>query len=150
MRTNNGVFLDTNILLTGCDRKRANHQAAFELMSLAVEGSLECYISVQVLNEFARNAMNPDRNINPLTNVQVKQYLSNIYESKIIILPLTLNIHKNLLKLNDKYKLYGAKLFDLLIFATMLENGIYKIVTENIKDFKNFEGIEILKFNDLI
>lgn len=36
---------------------------------------------------------------------------------------------------------YGAPFYDALLAATMLENGISRIYTENTKDFENIPGI---------
>ncbi len=142
---NDKYFIDTNVLISCYDIKRRKHKAAIDFVEKSMNGEFDAFISVQILNEFARNLMNPVKTVNPLNNQMVVRILNEIYDSKIKILPVTIESHKRLMALNSKYNLYGAKFFDLLITATMLENGIKTIVTENIEDFKDFKEIKIFE-----
>ncbi|HOD39860.1 MAG TPA: PIN domain-containing protein [Candidatus Wallbacteria bacterium] len=144
MTKNNRIFIDTNILISCYDEKRKRHEIAFNFIEKSMNGEYDAYVSVQILNEFARNLMNPVKTSKPLDNETVSELLEEIYGSAIKILPVSFEGHKRLLKLNSKYNLYGAKFFDLLIVATMLENDIKTIVTENVDDFEDFKEIKIL------
>ena len=36
------------------------------------------------------------------------------------------------------------KIFDVYLYFTALDNGVYSIGTENTKDFEDFEGLEVI------
>jgi predicted nucleic acid-binding protein len=38
----------------------------------------------------------------------------------------------------------GGRIFDLFLAATMLDNGVHTIYTENVRDFKGLKGIEVI------
>lgn len=48
------------------------------------------------------------------------------------------------IKLIEKHKLSGNRIFDAYLAATALSNDIDTIVTDNIKDFKKFKGLKII------
>lgn len=47
-------------------------------------------------------------------------------------------------ELIDKHKLKGNKIFDAYLVATAMANEIFSIATDNVKDFKIFEEINVV------
>mgnify|MGYP003565748672 CR=1 FL=1 len=60
------------------------------------------------------------------------------------MLPLSLGISRRALQLCERYNIVRQRYFDMQLVATMLEEGIGTILTENSKDFEEIEDITVV------
>ena len=145
----NNIFLDTNILVSAIDTTRVNHKKAFELIGKIKKEEFQAYISTQVIGEFYVSLTRSIRGINaPLTAFEAKIEIEEMLSSKLFtVLSITENIIRKAISLCAEKKIKGLKFWDVVIVATMLENEIPTIYTENLEDFKKFE--DLIKINSL-
>lgn len=61
------------------------------------------------------------------------------------VLPIIELILRKALTLCSNEGIKGVKFWDVAIIATMLENGISILYTENLKDFKKFTNVVVIK-----
>ena len=143
----NNIFLDTNILVSAIDTTRVNHKKAIELLEKIKKEEFQAYISTQVIGEFYVSLTRSTRGINsPLTSLEAKIEVEKMLSSKLfIVLSVTGNIIKKAVSLCAEKKIKGLKFWDVVIVATMLENEISTIFTENLEDFKKFEDLIKIK-----
>ncbi len=128
------VLVDSNILIYAHQKnEKEKHSRCAEIVNSLVDSDEMC-LSVQNLVEFSRvlsEKASIDKDL-------VRQYVFDISESAHII-SYDENTVLSALMISKQYKIH---FFDALLAATMQENGISKIITENIKDFKKMAGIE--------
>ena len=132
-------LIDTNVLVYAYDADAGyKRKTALNLLNLCWQGRLRHAVSLQNLSEFfvivtkkIKRVLNRDE-----AGVVVKDILDFQGFAKLIITPETLSKAINI------HIITGCPYFDSLIAATMLENGITRICTENTKDFNKVEGIK--------
>lgn len=136
------ILLDTNILVHATGEKSLRHAKARELRDQGVAGHFGACIAAQILTEFYAVVTDPRRFQPPLTPSQaqreVRAYLSSPLK---LILPKE-TTPTRMLNLLGSRSLRGGKIFDVFLAATMLDNGVEKIYTENVTDFEGIRGIE--------
>lgn len=135
--TDSPFFVDTNILVYAHktdDSER--HKVAKQIVEDCMKNKRELVISNQILGEFCRvmlhKADNPAPKEKVLTMIDVIVHLDSWkkinYTEKTVL---------ETLKRDD-----SIFIWDAVIAQTMLENGITKIYTENVKDFSRIKGIK--------
>jgi predicted nucleic acid-binding protein len=128
------VLVDTNILIYAHHkREKAKHPTCSELVNALVDSD-DMVLSIQNLVEFSR-VLSEKASID---KELVRQYVFDLSETSRVI---SYNEHTVMyaLMLSKQYKIH---FFDALLAATMQENGISNIVTENTKDFKKIKWLE--------
>lgn len=141
------VLLDTNILVGAELRKETHHEAAKSLRDRALNGEVAACISPQVLSEFFSVVTNtgPRGPEDPLTPQEALAQVKKYYESDCLTLiypgPKTVEWFLTLL---ERHPVSGPRVHDVHLAATMLDNGVRRIYTFNIKDFAPFSEIEAL------
>ncbi len=143
----NKIFLDTNVLVSSIDTTRTNHKKALRLIEKIKRRELQGFISTQIVGEFYVSLTRIFEGIEaPLTPEEAKEEIEQMLSSGIfIVLPVTeLALRKSLI-LSSKKGIKGANFWDVVIIATMLENGISILYTENLKDFKKFTDVVVVK-----
>ncbi len=138
------VFLDTNILVYATNEDSSYHFIAKKIIDQANNGNLHAFVSHQVLSELYSTITNLKRVENPLSPEDaydaVKRFLDSETISKIYPKETTLDRALRLAKENN---IKAQDFFDVLIVATMLDNGIDTIYTANEDDFKRYEEITV-------
>ena len=138
------ILLDTNILVHAAGSKSPHHARARELRDRAAAGEVEACVAAQVLAEFYAVVTDPHRFQPPLAPAQVQRDLQNYLSSHLwLILPRETTV-AHMLDLLDSRSVRGGKIFDLYLAATMLDNGVRTIYTENVRDSERLEGIEAI------
>lgn len=113
-------------------------------MNRAAKGDLEACISLQNLSEFYAVATNPKHVQNPLTPQEAKQDIEEYLScSNIKKLSVKESTFRSTIELAEKHGLTKQHIYDTQLVATMLENGIRKIITRNADDFSVFSEIEV-------
>ena len=145
MRTDSSVLalLDTNVLVYAEQRRQPQHEAAKLLRDRALTGELSACTCPQVLSEFFAvvTRFGDVRLSSQEATDQVKKYhrskrLVKIYPGR--------NIVERMLELLETHPVTGLDIHDLRLVATMLENGVTRIYTFNVRDFAPFSEIEVL------
>lgn len=136
------ILLDTNILVHAAGASSPRHATAKELRDQAAEGQLEACIAPQVLTEFYAVVTNPRRFQPALTPSQAQKELRAYLSSSLkLILPKETTV-SHMLRLIGSRPVRSGRIFDVFLAATMLDNGVRIIYTENITDFEAIRGIE--------
>ncbi len=141
------VFLDTNVLIyhTFENFDSAKHAQVKRAFLAFEKYDTELFISRQVLREFYAISTNSKFFDEPLTVSEACSKLEEFTEVLTIVPEAELDI---LLPLLKKYQVKKQKIHDTNLVATMLQAQLKNIYTFNVKDFKMFEGIYVLNFDD--
>jgi len=130
-------FVDTNILVYAFDLDEPEKKLIAEtLLRKTLEGYGPLHISNQIIAEFARTLTQKIRT--PYPTHQTKAFLQSFYTHRWIIHPYSLDTINSALELLSKY---NTPFWDALIAATMMENHIYQIYTEDMA-FNKIPGIK--------
>ncbi len=136
------ILLDTNILVHAAGAQSLRHAKAKGLRDQAVTGEFEGCMAAQVLTEFYAVVTDPRRFRPPLTPSQAQREIRAYLSSPLkLILPKETTVTRMLNLLGSK-SVRSGKIFDVFLAATMLDNGVRSIYTENIDDFEAIDGIE--------
>ena len=141
------VFLDSNIFIYAEAREEDQYQEARSLRDRALEGEFDACISPQVLSELFSSVTHQGRKgpEQPLSPSKAAERVRRYYESEDITLicpgPQTIGLMLSLLKVHP---VSGARIHDLRIAATMIENGVTRIVTYDEHVFAHLPGITVV------
>lgn len=130
-------FVDANILVYAHQRQhdeRAN--TARKILTDCFAGKSRLVISNQVLGEFCRVARH--KLDNPIPDQEIAAIIQDISASPDwVVLNYTSTTVLSAMKAD-----HPTFFWDGVIAQTMLENGITKIYTENVKDFSKIKGLK--------
>jgi len=138
------VLLDTNVLVHARASDSPLFKKARAVLDRAIAGNLDTCISLQNLWEFYAVVTDLKRVSNPLSPQQarqdIRQYLSCQNIEKLVVRESTIVLA---LKLAKKYSIRKQNIYDTQLVATMVENGIGKILTDNVKHFSIYGEIQV-------
>ncbi|BAY49747.1 hypothetical protein SAMD00079811_73760 [Scytonema sp. HK-05] len=143
-------LLDTNILLRMSDGNSPTHLLAGEATAKLLMQAHQVYITSQNIIEFWVVATRPVE-VNGLglsaeqTRTEVEQIVS-----QFPLLEETPQIFINWLNYVTANNVMGKRVHDVRLIAVMLAHGITHLLTFNIDDFRNKEGIVIVHPQTLI
>jgi predicted nucleic acid-binding protein len=137
-------LLDTNVLVHAAGAHSLRHAKAKELRDQAVSGGFEACIAAQVLTEFYAVVTDPRRFQPALTPRQAQRELRAYLSSSLTLILPKDNSLTRMLNLLDSRSVRSGKIIDISLVATMLDNGVRRIYTENIDDFKGIDGIDAI------
>lgn len=137
------VMLDTNILVYATNEDSPFFAKAKTLRDQALSGVILACISPQVLSEFYSIVTSPKRVAKPLTPKEARESVEDYLLAKSILkLPLRESATKRMVELAEKYQIKEQNIYDAQLVATMLDHGVVRIFTANVKDFAAFKEIE--------
>ena len=124
-------LLDTNILVYAYDKDELEKsKKAEELLAKCFLGGIDLAISNQNLAEFVHVTTRKSK----LTYGQAMVNVKDIFKSKAFK---KINYNANtVISAIEIAKEFKTSFWDALLAATMRENGIFNIYTENVNDFK--------------
>lgn len=131
---NDEFFVDTNTLVYAFDESEKEKRVVVKnIVERGTKGEIQCVVSNQVLAEtfiaLTSRIENPVKKEDAQTIV--KGFIDSAHWKKINYTSKTVaRAMENSIKENSHF-------WDALITETMLENGIYSILTENTKHFKS-------------
>ncbi|GMO25631.1 MAG: PIN domain-containing protein [Termitinemataceae bacterium] len=118
-------FFDTNILLYAKnDDGTAKHKTANDLIRKKIESG-DPYISAQVINEFAVNAIRASHDVS-----EIEEYLQEISQTFNVV-PLTSADSLAALRIMKRYQF---SFWDSLIVAVALKTGCTTLYTEDLQN----------------
>jgi predicted nucleic acid-binding protein len=139
------VFVDTNVLIysTFEDFEPEKHVQCTKILDKLIRTGTTLFISSQILREFFAISTNQNIFKKPLTYKQavdkMKEFVarfSMVHEKES-----TINV---LIALIVKYAASRQQIHDMNIVATMVDNEINRLLTYNVKDFKQISEIKLL------
>ena len=136
MKSMTRALVDTNILVYAALKEQKLHSKAVDrIAEIASRG--EMAVSTQNLAEVSRVLL---EKVKPaISPADVKRIVFG-YSRSSIVLEYSRSTVVNAISTKDKY---GIHFFDALLVATMQENGISIIVTENTKDFEKIKWLKV-------
>lgn len=139
---NTYFLLDANILVHAFDNSdEFKHEMANELFESALSGEMRLAVTTQVLSEtfnvFTRHKYFKNR----VDLEEVRLFIADIVD--ISEIPKLISTPKTVLSAMELHIRFGVEFYDSVIAATMLENSIRTIYTED-KDFDKIEGIKVV------
>ena len=137
------LFADTNVFLSATDRSREQHAQARELLQAAREGKVVLAVSGQIIREYLVVATRPVE-VNGL-GLALEDAMKNIdvfARPPFLFCEESEKVARRLRELVQTHRLTGKRVHDGNIVATMLVEGIDRLITENADDFASFEEIE--------
>ncbi len=143
--TDSTVAFDTNLLVYAFDTaKGLRQQLAYELLEEVLSGKIRLFLTTQIASEFFVNVTAEKKRAaveNPLSISEAEDTIRDILSLPNVSLA-TLGFNTIFSALSLK-KASNASYWDCLIAATMKENGITTIYTED-KGFEKIEGINVI------
>jgi predicted nucleic acid-binding protein len=131
------AFVDTNVLLRATNAQFPLHREAKSLVDSCWTEGQELWISRQIIREFLVQVTRPQGTIPAMTVDQVNAQMSMILAS-FNIADETAAVTAQLLLLIREFPTGGKQVHDANIVATMLVNGIDRLLTQNVDDMKRF------------
>jgi predicted nucleic acid-binding protein len=137
-------LIDTNILVYANNKDSEFHSVCKSIVKKAINGDIQAAVAVQNLIELYAVLTDKRRVENPLSPIKAKELIEFYKDSDIrIIAPSPLTI-ATIAKLIEKHSPKSQSVFDYLLVATMLDNGINVIYTANSEHFKHFDSITVI------
>ena len=131
------ALVDSNILLYAFAEDSPKHKAAYKLLRQCFSGDITLAISLQNIGEFCNVAMWKYKLDLALIKRIVRQI---IYCSSFRKISYTTNEFEMALELAEKQNI---EFWDAMLVATMLENGVGTIYTED-AGFGKVQGIKVV------
>jgi len=139
------VLFDANLLVHAHAADSPLHGVARRLRDQAARGELEACISPQVLCEFFAVCTN-ERFVRPaLTSKQAAAEMATYWQASGFrkILPKDTTVRR-LTELVAQHTIGKQQVFDAFLVATMLDNGVRTIYTQNTKDFVRYSELQAI------
>ena len=139
------ILFDANLLVHAHARRSPFHEAAKHLIDQAADGELEACLAPQVLCEFFAVATN-ERLFKPALSPKEATREIIIYWTKSRfqrVVPHETTLER-LLGLLERHPVTEQRIFDAFLVATMLDNKVRTIYTQNVKDFEAYPEIQVI------
>jgi uncharacterized protein len=133
------VLVDSNILVYAINRRSPKHQLAQDFLTAY---ATKLAVTHQNILETIRVLTHPKFE-NPMPLAKAAKAVTRISEKAIIIAPDNKS-YQVFLRLIEKYSPKRDIIFDCYLAATVLSAGIATIATDNLKDFRQFEELELI------
>lgn len=139
------ILFDANILVHAHASRSPFHAAARQLINQAADGELDACLAPQVLCEFFAVITN-ERLFTPALSPkeasrQAVLYWTQSRFQKVVPKETTL---EKLFGLLERHPVREQRIFDAFLVATMLDNGVRIIYTQNIKDFVIYPELQVI------
>lgn len=139
------ILFDANVLVHAHASRSPFHEAAKRLINQAADGEVEACLTPQVLCEFFAVATD-ERLFKPALSPkeaakQIAIYWTKSRFQRVVPRETTL---ERLLGLLEHHPVTEQRIFDAFLVATMLDNGIRMIYTQNTKDFAIYPELQVI------
>lgn len=136
------VFFDTNVLIYSAVAHVPQHTAAVRALQAFL--GRPRWISRQVLREYLATLSRPQGFGAPAPMAVLTQQVEQ-FEQVFLVADETAQVGAELRRLALLVPMGGKQIHDANLVATMLVNGVTRLVTHNVADFQRFEPlIEVL------
>ena len=139
------ILFDANLLVHAHAMRSPFYEVARRLRNQAAAGELEACVSPQVLCEFFSVTTNARLFQPALTPKQASEEVSIYWTRSRFrrILPTEQTVRR-LAELTERYAITQQDVFDAFLVATMLENSVRTIYTQNVKDFAIYPELQVI------
>jgi predicted nucleic acid-binding protein len=133
-------FVDTNVLVYANQFGSAHHAAATVLLRQTQVAGAALWISGQVLREYLAAVTRSQGAVAALP-MSVALERVRFFAQRFWLIEDGPEIRAQLLTLLTAYPVAGKQVHDANIVATMLANGVTRLLTFNVADFRRFDGL---------
>ena len=149
MADGDACLLDSNILPRISKGDDPQHPVIVQaLKALVGQGVRLCYTS-QTLAEFWNASTRPlDKNGFGLSVVETDR-LARAIERDFELLPDSREVHDRWRSLLVAHSVQGVQVHDARLAASMYVHGVGQILTINVRDFRRFDGLRIMRPDDV-
>lgn len=149
MAGDNACLLDSNILLRISKSDDPQHPViAHALKVLVGQGARLCYTS-QTLAEFWNASTRPaDKNGFGLS-IEETDRLARVIERDFDLLPDSRETHERWRTLLVAHNVQGVQVHDARLAASMYVHGVSRLLTMNVRDFKRFDDLRVMRPEDI-
>ena len=135
------IIFDTNILVYAQNQSDVRYGECRKWVKKVEEGECEGVVSSQNLVQFVTVV----NNLSKMKRVAMKHGVEKYCENYRKIFKIVFPNSETMVTFEKMYKKYkGNRIFDLFLVATMISNGVDKILTYNVRDFKDIEEIKVI------
>ncbi len=143
MTSNGRILLDANLLVYALYKDAPQYSDARYILEQTQDESAALCVSSQVLAEFYSIITNPKRVTAPFTSVEALREVEKLCSAPgLSVLPMPVDVVARWIALLRRHPVARKRVFDLQLVATMLANGVERIYTFNVKDFRPFPEIQ--------
>lgn len=141
------VLIDTNMLVYAADQTSPLHDESRAFRDRGRKGDFVPCVTPQVLFEFYAVITDPRRVSQPISTSEAAGELARYFsDPRILKIHLGTQITDAVLGLLDKYQIARTQdIFDAVVVATMIANGVRKICSYDTAQFSRFSEIEVLR-----
>ena len=143
------LFCDTNVLLSAVDRRRALHSRAVRVLDELPNRGVELCVSGQVLRECLVVSTRPVERNGLGLPLAAAVANNRAFAERATVLEETRAVASRLPRVAEAAACRGKQIHDANIAATMLENGVNRVVTANPQDLGQFDGVEVVPLSEL-
>lgn len=136
-------LIDTNILVYANNEDSQFHSICKSIVGKAVNGKIKAAVAVQNLIELYAVITDKRRVEHPLAPTKAKELIEFYKGSNIKVIAPTSQTIDTVARLIEKHSPKSQSIFDYLLAATMLDNGVHGIYTANSEHFKHFDSIKV-------
>ena len=138
------VLIDTNILIYGFSQESSFYKKTRQLLENVDEiKGIDFYIAEKSLFELVA-VLSSKAMLEKFEIQEIKEYLEYLTDGGFTILYSNLQITSTTWRLFFNLPQRKNRIYDLVLAATAIENGIDIIYTKNIKDFESIKEIQII------
>ncbi|HIH20375.1 TPA: PIN domain-containing protein [Candidatus Micrarchaeota archaeon] len=134
---NDKLLIDTNVLVYAHDRDSSRYVQASEILKTAL-ASRQAVLSAQNLTEFCRVIL---EKTSPRAEYETARKFARDLSNSAEIITYNGNTIDRAVEISEKHKLH---FFDSLLAATMAQENISTIVTENDRDFRKIPWLKVI------
>ena len=139
------ILFDANVLVHAHAISSPLYEAARRLRNQAAAGEIEACLSPQVLCEFFAVTTNARLFQPALTPKQASEEVSIYWtRSKFRKILPTDQTMPRLAALSERHAITQQDIFDAFLVATMLENDVRTIYTQNVRDFSVYSELQVI------
>lgn len=144
MTTGDPVALDTNVLVHADNPSSRHHERAAAIVRDALGGRFRAYVTPQVLCEYYSVVTSGRRVPHPLAPAEAAIRVQALIRSRRLkkIHPKRGTLTRCMAGCATE-GVAGARVFDRLLAATILDGGVARLLTHNVKDFTGISGLKV-------
>lgn len=145
MSTYESGLVDSNVLVYAALKDSEHFRAASALRDQALSGTLQLFITPQILAEFFAVITDPRRVSEPRSIEDALQEIEKYCEAPgFVLLPISVDVVFKMTELCRHHPVKAQEIFDVQIAANMLVHGLRTIYTFNTKDFEKFDELKVI------
>lgn len=137
-------LLDTMILVYAYDTACRFYEKAKEIRDKALNRDIKGCIAYQNLYEFFACLTDKNKTSNPITPIEAGAEIEKYIFSQIPVIMQTSGTCKKVIDIVRRYKIVKQEIYDVVLVATMLENGVNGIYTHNPEHFKKYPFLDVI------